>query len=183
MLKDYIREYVKEECSKSEAFRELYENHILIVAKYGVQLADLLGADAEAVELAAYLHDFSAVLDFEHINDHAIKGSKMADTLLRQFNYKEEKIQLVKQAIAHHSKPLKLNEGSLEAVCLSNADAMSQIAKPYFWLYFNFAVKKRSYEDGIKEYRQWMEANWQAMIDEARQIVEKDYEGVKQIKK
>ena len=36
LLADYIREYVKGECGNSAMGRKLYENHLILVAHYGI---------------------------------------------------------------------------------------------------------------------------------------------------
>lgn len=182
MVTEYIREYVKEECSKTGLTKELYDNHIVVVADYGARLARLLGADAMVVELASYLHDFSAVHNFEHLNDHAINGSKMAEELLRQFKFSDEIVNNVMDAILTHSKPINNKKSSVEAICLSNADAMSQLSKPIFWLYFGYAIKKRSYNECIKVYMKWMEDNWATMIQPARDMMQEEYAFVKTLK-
>jgi uncharacterized protein len=134
------------------------------------------------VELASYLHDFTTIHDFEHINDHPIKGAKVADDLLRQFNYSDEIIGKVKDAILYHSKPQNAKNISLEAICLSNADAMSLLAKPLFWLYFGYAVKKRNYNDSIQSYVSWMEDNWKSMIEPAKEMMAEEYAFIKKMK-
>lgn len=182
MITDYIREYVKEECSITTLTRELYDNHIKVVADYGAKLARLLGADAQVVELASYLHDFSAVHNFEHLNDHGIKGSKLPEDLLKQFKFSDQTISQVKDAIITHSKPPKGKITSDEAICLSNADAMSQIVKPFFWLYFGYTVKKRSYEECIKAYLKWMSNNWMIMIEPAKEMISEEYAFLQNIK-
>ncbi len=183
MVTDYIRGYVKEECSRSTLTQELYENHILVTASYGARLARLLGADTQVVELASYLHDLSLVHDFEQPYDHRMKGSIPVDELLKQFKFSEETIDQVKEAILLNTKPLSGKKASIEAICLSNADAMSKLAKPFFWLYYGYNHKKRSYKEGIAVYLKWMEDNWKTMIDPAKEMMTENYEFLKYLKK
>ncbi len=183
MVTDYIREYVKEECSKSTQTKELYENHILVVAAYGARLARLLGADAQVVELASYLHDFSLIHDFEQPYDHGIKGSMLVDELLKQFKFSDDTIDQVKQAILSSSKPLSGKNVPIEAICLSNADAMSKLAKPFYWLYYGYANKKRTYKEGITVYLKWMDENWKAMVEPAKEMMADNYEFLNNLRK
>lgn len=182
MVIDYIREYIKAECDKATLTRELYDNHIVLVAGYGVKLAKILGADSQVIELASYLHDFSVIYDFEHPNDHPIKGAKVIDDLLKQFSYSEQTICQVKDAILAHSKPQNSRQMSAEAICLSNADAMSQLAKPVFWLYYGYTVKNRNYKDCIKIYAKRMEDNWKTMIEPAKEMMAEEYTYLKKLK-
>ncbi len=182
MVTDYIREYVKTECYKETFTRELYDNHIVVVAEFGAKLAKILNADFQVVQLAAYLHDFSSVHNFELLNEHRVKEAKVADELLQQFNYSENIINQVKDTILKHSKPQNKKQLTAEAICLFNADAMSQLAKPLFWLYFGYTIKKRSYKECIEIYTKWMEDNWKNMIEPAREMMMEEYEFIKKLK-
>jgi uncharacterized protein len=182
VITDYIREYVKAECSKTTFNRELYENHILVVADYGAKLAKILGADKQAVELASYLHDFAIVHNFEQSNEHHVKGAKVAEDLLIQFKYSDDIINKVRDAILMHLKPQNGKNVSTEAICLSNADAMSQLAKPLFWLYYGYTIKKKNYNDCIHTYIKSMEDNWQAMIEPAKEMMAQEYAAVQKLK-
>lgn len=182
VVTDYIREFVKQECSKTTITRELYENHIVLVADYGARLSKLLKADSEVVELASYLHDFSVVYQFEHHYDHAIKSGNMIEGLLSQFKFPDETIRRVNEVIAQYDKATPSKEASNEALCLLNADAMSQLAKPLFWLYYGYTVKNKSYLQGIKSYLKWMDRQWEMMIEPAKEMMAKEYELLKGFK-
>jgi uncharacterized protein len=183
VITNYIRELVKEEYSNTTITRELYTNHILVTADYGARLARLLGADARVVELASYLHDFSTVHEYEHSNSHTVKSSKKMDELLRQFKIPEDIISGVIEAVLNHSRPINSKKASVEAICLSNAEAMSQLSKPVFWLYYGYVVKKRTYEECIKVYIKWMEENWKTMIDPAKDMMTEEYAYLKKLQK
>ncbi len=183
MVTDYIREYVKQECSKNTMARELYENHIILVSDFGAKLSKLLGADALVVELASYLHDFSSIYQFDHHYDHTIPGVHRIDGLLRQFKFSDETIARVLEVIAQYNKPNPVEGASKEAVCLINADAMSQLSKPLFWLYFGYTVKNKSYNEGITSYLKWMESRWKIMMEPAKEMMAKEYEHLKRFKR
>ncbi|MCX7711551.1 MAG: HD domain-containing protein, partial [Clostridia bacterium] len=76
MVTKRIRAYVEEECRKATSGLDmLFEEHILVVANYAELLAERFNADKEVVELAAYLHDFSVIVDPETANEHHIAGA------------------------------------------------------------------------------------------------------------
>lgn len=182
MVTDYIREFVKQECSKTTLTKELYENHIILVRDYGAKLSQLLGAEALVVELASYLLDFSSVYQFDHHFDHAIPGVQRVEGLLRKFKFADETIEKVLEVIAQYNKPNPMKNASKEAICLINAEAMSQLAKPLFWIYYGYTVKRKTYNEGISSYLQWMESRWELMIPQAREMMAKEYELIKRLK-
>lgn len=173
MLADYIREYVKGECSNSSLGREFYENHLILVAHYGLQLAMETGADPEIVELAAYLHDFSFVIDHTDFKQHEAKGMAIAEKLLKQFNYPQDKLEKVKLCILNHSSLTMAGEVSPEEACIANADVMSLIARPDYWI--NLSHLTSQVEDNSKWYYEQITKSWPLMMPSAKAIVEDRY--------
>jgi len=70
---------------------------------------------------------------------------------------------------------------TLEEFCLSNADAISQIANPGYWLYFAFRIKNMNYDEGRSWYLSRINDHWTKMIETARNLVESDYAKVKEL--
>lgn len=175
MITDYVKEFVKHECNQKENVfgSAFFEQHIMIVKDYACRLADILGADREIVEISAYLHDISAVMDINTLSHHSELSSVTADAILKDKSYDSDKIEAVKKVIKSHSVPIKLGEGTLEEVCLSNADAISQIVNPSYWLFFAFSVKKMGYEQGIEWYSQKVKANMDSLIEQAKNLIDK----------
>ncbi len=173
MIVEDMRGHVLEACGDPANVLTpgFFHDHLLVVASYAAVLAPRLGADAEVVELAAYLHDLSAVRDFSTLSHHAASSADLARALLLERGYPAERTAAVAAAIARHSVPLATGEGTPEEVCLSNADAMAQIAMPAFWLYFAFRVLKLGYVDGRRWYADKVRTNWEALIPGARELL------------
>ena len=178
---EFARDYAIQACRKpGNALGPAYfDLHLKVVAFYAVALADNLGADREVVEIASYLHDISAVEDIKTLLTHPINSGDIAEKLLLSNGYPYEKAQKVKQCILRHASPVALGKGNAEEVCLSNADAISQIAVPAYWLYFTFCVRKQDFEDGFDWYRNRVEANWKALVPQAKVLAEDKYQIVK----
>lgn len=176
-----IETYVEAACkNSSNVFGEaFFAEHIQLMRSFSNRLAEKLGADKEIVELSAVLHDISAIGDFNALARHAQLGAEIAGGILRQAAYDPKKIVLVKECIEKHSIPLKAGEASIEAVCISNADAMSQIVNPKYWLYYAFSVRHFGFEEGVNWYRQRIESHWNALIPEAKSLIEEIYLKVK----
>jgi uncharacterized protein len=182
MITETVREYVFDACqSDSNAFGlAFFEEHLLVVREYSGPLAQALGADAEIVELAAYLHDIAAVQDFAALPKHPILSAETARKVLRDNGYATERIERVAQCILSHSAPVQIGKGSPEEVCLSNADAMSQIVRPVYWLYYVFRVRQFGFAEGREWLRQRVENNWAVLIPPARALIEKEYGQVRE---
>lgn len=81
---DIIRENI---IGQSKIYEEkkgynYYENHIKYVVKNALELAEKFGADLEAVELGALLHDSAAVYEYGPIEEYNVYGEKLADKML-----------------------------------------------------------------------------------------------------
>jgi putative nucleotidyltransferase with HDIG domain len=94
------------------------------VVKLALKLAELVGADAEVVEAATWLHDIAK----QRGDAHAEHGAEEARRFLIQTDFPAKKIEQVCQAIADHQglwreKPLT----NLESMVLWDADKLSKI--------------------------------------------------------
>ena len=133
-----------------------------------------------------YLHifsDISAIYDISTIQDHNIRSAEIAKKILSQYSYSLDLIQKVEQCIISHSSPVQIDNGSVEEICLSNADAVSQITNPVYWLYFGFNVRKYDFE----KCRDWLlkriENNWNGLVKPAKELVEVKYNEAKKFLK
>lgn len=120
-----IRKYVERECKKqtSKYGYEPYVFHFVPVHDYAVRLAKKLGADLEIVELASWLHDIGSII--HRRKDHHITGAKIAEEKLRELNYPEQKIKLIKKCILNHRGSVKSRRISLEERIIADADGMN----------------------------------------------------------
>lgn len=183
MITETIREYVLAECNsdKDALGRAFFDQHLTVVVGYAKSLAGVLGADLEIVELAGWLHDIAAVRDIATLPKHPVLGAGIARSVLGQNSYPSDRIDRVARCILAHSVPVQIGRGMPEEVCLSNADAMSQITKPAYWLYFVFRIRQLGYDEGKAWLLRRVESNWAALVQPARDIIEKDYRRAKEV--
>lgn len=120
-----VSELVKEECAKdgnpygsSNSWKHM--NHVVFLSK---SLAQDTGADEEIVELAAWLHDWSAIQGF--YKDHHERGSVAAGNILKRLGYLNEKSKHIKRCIFTHRSSQGIKPETIEAECLANADAIA----------------------------------------------------------
>ncbi len=180
MNTDGIRELVRSECLKeANGFGPAFFNeHILPVLRYSRFLAGRLGADTLVVELAAYLHDLSAIRDMSVLPSHHLESARIARLLLDEQGWPATIRDSVCRAIETHSAPVKPGEGSAEQVCLSNADVISHLARPAYWCFYLYGVRKLSYEQGLDWWRRRASDAWSALAPEAQALAASDRQTV-----
>jgi len=174
---DAIRDLVRSECLRgSNRFGPaFFDQHLETVVRYGRELAVRLGADPEVVELAGYLHDLSAVRDLASVPTHHLDGARIARELLRAHGWPHVTAEAVCRCIETHSAPVAKGQGTLEEVCVSNADVMSHIARPAYWFFYLYRVRGMHYEEGLSWLRTRVERLWSGLTDDARAIVATEY--------
>ncbi len=165
------RETVKKamkEAARQEAFRRHNSSpppfnyrweHVTAVVTLAVKLANLLDADVEVVEAAAWLHDVRK----DTKDRHPQEGAKFARELLPKTDFPKKKIKKVARAIEDHmglwrDEPLT----KLESQILWDADKLSKIGLTavFHWVGRDFAGKKPSYITDIIQNgnaQPWME--------------------------
>lgn len=177
MLIERARQAIKAVCISSTGPFQIsfFEKHICVMAGIADTLAEALGADREIVALAAYLHDIAAIEDYASVSKHHILGGERAAEILSEYGYPANKIEAVRQCIFTHSSPLLLHQGTVEEVCISNADAVSQLLMPGYWLHYAYTAKQLGYTQGLAWYRSLMDAHYAGLIPQARSIAEDAY--------
>jgi hypothetical protein len=173
VLTHAIRELVRSECLRaSNGFGPaFFDQHVLPVAAYGRQLAIALGADPQVVELAAYLHDLSAVRDLACIPTHHLESARIARTILLDRGCTRSMVEAVCRCIASHSAPVGRGHGTLEEVCLSNADVMAQLARPAYWFFYLHRVRGLGLDEALSWWNVRVERAWSGLVKEARSVI------------
>ncbi len=103
----------------------IYKEHIQHVYKYILVLSKDKNVDKEVLELSALLHDIAMTNITLDRSKHNEYGSVIAEQLLKENNYPEEKIQLVKKCILNHSSKRKEFRTTEEEKILVDADGLS----------------------------------------------------------
>ena len=139
-IRNKVYEAVKEACyAPSNKFTyTAWHYHILPVVRHSLELGKKLNADLEVLELAALLHDYSGILDYDFYPKHHVIGAKMAGEMLEKTGFPVEKIEMVKSAILHHRGSVKSKRLSKEEKIIASADAMSHITELADMFYLTF---------------------------------------------
>jgi len=177
---DDIRELVRSEClGASNRFGPaFFGQHLLPVVEYGRQLAQRLGADEQVVELAGWLHDISAVRDLACVPTHHLDSARISRDLLRERGWPPDIVDAVCRCIASHSAPVAPGDGSVEEVCVSNADVMAQLARPAYWFFYLHRVRGFDHDEGLAWWRTRLERGWSGLVEDAQAVVAAEHGAV-----
>lgn len=167
-----IRQLVLSDC-RAEANRfgpGFFDEHLVIVADFALRLAPLFRADPLVVQLAAWLHDRSAILDFGTLATHALDGARLARELLTSVGTRTAVIDGVCRCIETHSSIVLPDDASPEQRCIASADLMSQIVNPSYWLYYLYRIRALDLESARGWYRQRLELS-ELLAPAARELI------------
>lgn len=158
----------------------IWTHHIVPVVRNAKQLAKLMDADLEIVELAALLHDFASVKDEALYKDHHINSAIEAEKILKNFDYPAQKIKAVKHCIETHRGSIDEQRRSIEAECVASADAMAHIQNVPALLYSAYN-RGKDIDEGTDWLRNKLQRSWNKMIPQAQNIVRDKYEAALKI--
>jgi uncharacterized protein len=114
--------------------------HVQVVVRLALRLAELSGADKEIVEAAAWLHDVAKLSKEEHGKDSALAARR----ILLETDYDRDKIDAVADAIVKHAwRPNPEPIAPIEAAVLWDADKLTKIGAISALLYTGFQIKAR----------------------------------------
>ncbi|MCX6774083.1 MAG: HD domain-containing protein [Candidatus Micrarchaeota archaeon] len=170
MFAEKVRNIVK---SKSKGREYYFRFHIVPVVRNAKMLAKMLKADAEIVEIAAWLHDITAMAG--NPDNHHITGSNEAERILRWLGYPEKRIIKVKHCIHAHSGSKSVKRETLEAECVASADAMAHLENVPFLFYVAFEVKKLDIAEGRAWVKDHLERSWNKLMPKAKKMAKEKY--------
>ena len=152
--------------------------HIEAVVKNAEILAKKYNADEEVCIISAWLHDIASITDYDLYQEHHIHGTKIADEILRKFEYDENKIKLVKKCILNHRGSIDNKRLSKEEQIIADADAISHFDSIPSLLYLAYKEKKMSIEEGINFVKNKLERSYNKLSDDSKIFYEEKYKDV-----
>ncbi|MBR6364883.1 MAG: HD domain-containing protein [Lachnospiraceae bacterium] len=154
----------------------IYREHVQYVYKYVVMLSEGKNVDREVLELAALLHDISMTdwtLDRSRHNEF---GAEIAEQLLRENDYPEDKTQLVKKCILNHSKRRQEYRSTEEEQILVDADGLSHfdvIGKMYS---LPSMVMGLNEEESVRFVQNKLTGDYEELSDDLKCLVKEKYD-------
>lgn len=102
---------------------DFWNGHLKYVYHEATELAKQYGADLEIVQLGALLHDIALLEKVGTKADHHENGKKLAEQILQQYDYPEDKMQQVLGCVLHHRS--SKNAENIEELCVVDADILA----------------------------------------------------------
>lgn len=104
-------------------------SHVERVTSLALNIGKKEGANLDIVELAAILHDIGRKKEMDTKGKicHAIEGSKLAENILKKYNFKESDIENIKHCIISHRFRNNNKPETIEAKVLFDADKLDSI--------------------------------------------------------
>ncbi len=176
-----LYELVEDACKQDTNYfgYEVWSYHIVNVIKYAKLLARKTGADEEIVEIAALLHDYASLSNYELYDMHHIHGAEMAAILLTELDYPLEKIEKVKHCIISHRGSAVIAKTSKEALCVADADGMAHFDSIASLLHLAFVKHQMSIDESVQWLLAKLEQSWSKLSPDAKEIILPKYEASK----
>ena len=172
-----IKNFVEEECKKptSKYGYDPFPFHITPVVKQAEKLADQYGGDKEIILLAAWLHDIGSIVDGRE--NHHITGAKIAKKKLREFNYPEEKIELIKKCILNHRGSQKRDRETIEEKIVAEADVIDSFNNIPGIFKAAFVYENKTQDEARESVRTKLQNKWnQLHFESSKKILKPKYE-------
>jgi len=187
-MSQIVEKMRQEIMDRSERFEEqtkgtkdeynIYREHIQYVYKYVVLLSKDKNVDKEVLELSALLHDISMTditLDRSRHNEF---GADVAEQLLRENDYPEDKIQLVKKCILNHSKRRSEYRTTEEEQILVDADGLSHFDAIKKLYSLPSMVMGLNEEDSVRFVQDKLTGDYNELSDDLKYLVKEKYDRV-----
>lgn len=187
-MNDIVNKMLQEIINRSNAFEEqtkgtkdeynIYREHIQYVHKYVVLLSENKNVDREVLELSALLHDIAMTdrgLDRAKHNEY---GSVIAEQLLRENNYPEDKVQLVKKCILNHSSKRAEFRTTEEERILVDADGLSHFDSINNLYSLAHNVMELNDEDTLNFIKDKLTKDYNEISDNLKYLIQEKYDNV-----
>lgn len=168
----------EEETKGTKDQYNIYKEHIQYVYKYACMLSKDKEVDHEVIELSALLHDIAMTDRTLDRSKHNEDGAVIAEQLLRENNYPEEKVQLVKKCILNHSSKRAEYRTTLEEEILVDADGLSHFDSINNLYNLAHNVMELNDEDTLKFIQEKLSKDYNEISDKLKYLVRDKYETI-----
>ena len=176
---EYLQKEVYHRCKQpTNKFGMGCYYHIEAVVKNAEILAEKYGADKEVVIIASWLHDIASITDYSMYEEHHVYGAKIAEDILNELNYEDEKMELVQKCVFNHRGSVNLEKLSKEELCVADADAISHFDSVPSLLYLAYVERKMNIEEGVQFVKAKLERSYNKLSDESKFFYKEKYERV-----
>ena len=187
-MSDIVNKMHQEIINRSNSFEEqtkgtkdeynIYKEHIQYVYKYVLLLSKDKDVDYEVLKLSALLHDIAMTDKNLDRSKHNEYGAEIAEKILMNNNYPEDKIKLVKKCILNHSSKRAEYRTTEEERILVDADGLSHFDSINNLYSLAHNVMKLNDEESIKFIQDKLTRDYNEISDEFKYLVKDKYEKV-----
>ena len=187
-MNDIVSKMQQEIIRRSNAFEEqtkdtkdeynIYREHIQYVYNYVLLLSKDKDVNKEVIELSALLHDIAMTDKSLDRSKHNEYGSEIAEQLLRENNYPEDKVQFVKKCILNHSSKRAEYRTTEEEKILVNADGLSHFDSINNLYNLAHNVMELNNEDTLKFIQDKLTKDYNEISDELKYLINDKYNQV-----
>ncbi len=170
--------YFEEQTKGTKDEYNIYREHIQYVYKYVCLLSKDKDVDHEVLELSALLHDIAMTDKSLDRSKHNEYGSEIAEQLLRENGYPEDKVQFVKKCILNHSSKRAEYRTTEEEKILVNADGLSHFDSINNLYSLAHNVMELNDEDTIKFIQDKLTRDYNEISDELKYLIQDKYDKV-----
>lgn len=122
-IKNLIIKYCEEYKENAQDNYDFWNEHIKFVYQESIELAKKYKADIEIVSLGALLHDVALIKKIGERKDHHINGKDLANEILTDYNYPQNKKERVLNCVLNHRS--SKNGTTIEELCVADADILA----------------------------------------------------------
>ena len=172
-IKNLIIKYCDEYKENAQDNYDFWNEHIKYVYQESIELAKKYNADIEIVSLGALLHDIALIKKVGDRKDHHINGKEMADKILTDYNYPQNKKERVLNCVLNHRS--SKNGTTIEELCVADADILAHFDN--IPMLFNSGFNRNNKTlDNIREWlKNCFEKDYNDLSDKTKEIFKSSY--------
>ncbi len=156
----------------------IYREHIQYVYKYVLFLSKGKNVNLEVLELSALLHDIAMTNQSLDRAKHNEDGALIAEKLLRNNNYPEDKIAMVKKCILNHSSKRAEYRTTEEEKILVDADCLSHFDSIENLYSLAHNVMELNEKDTINFIKEKLTRDYNEISDDLKVLIQSKYDKI-----
>jgi HD superfamily phosphodiesterase len=121
LIADQVGDFARPFCDQDPEDSKLWDNHVRLVRRFALQLADIEGADPLVCEIAAMLHDIGKDRGRK---GHHVRSHALARPFVAKLPIAESQKALILQCILKHRSSFSGEDNEIEVRVLQSADAL-----------------------------------------------------------
>jgi HD superfamily phosphodiesterase len=156
----------------------IWSHHIQPMVPIAQKLARQFGADEEIVIIATLLHDLAGIQNSNDTAEHHVIGARRAAEILQTQHYPTERILAVQQCIKNHRGSVNNHKGTIEEICVADADAIVHMTEIASLFYVVYKEKNLTIDEGKIWLKEKIQRDWEKMSKNSQTLFEHKYRAI-----